>query len=413
MHELQPGEVLVTDITDPDWEPVMKIASAIVTNRGGRVCHAAIIARELGIPAIVGTNNAVKRLKNGQAVTVCCAEGDTGVVYDGELPFEVQIQDLNLHQRPKTKVMMNVADPHRAFEFATLPNDGVGLARLEFIINHQIGIHPKAALAFDQQSPAIQQQIKKRIAGYTGPVQFYVERMAEGIGAIAAAFYPNPVILRFSDFKTNEYRALIGGQAYEPQEENPMLGFRGAGRYPSESFAECFALECRAAVEVRNQMGLTNLALMIPFTRTVADLKQVLSVMAEHGLERGVDGLKVYTMCEIPANVILAEQFLEHCDGFSIGSNDLTQLTLGVDRDSGLLTQYDERDEAVKRMIAMAIKACNERGKYIGICGQAPSDFPEMTRWLVQNGIGSISLNPDSVPEMTQVILDLERQQLS
>jgi len=410
MHELQPGEVLVTDITDPDWEPVMKIASAIVTNRGGRVCHAAIIARELGIPAVVGTGNAVATIADGQAVTVCCAEGDTGKVYEGELEFSVSRRQLVMENRPQTKVMMNVADPHRALEFAALPNDGVGLARLEFIINHQIGIHPKALLAFEQQSAEVKAQIRAKIHGYQDPVSFYVQRMAEGIGAIAAAFYPKPVILRFSDFKTNEYRALIGGSNYEPTEENPMIGFRGAGRYPSEQFADCFALECQAVKQVREQMGLDNLALMVPFTRTVEDLDQVLTVMAEHGIKRGQNGLKVYTMCEIPANVILADKFLQRCDGYSIGSNDLTQLTLGVDRDSGMLSQYDERNEAVMRMIEMAIKACNERGKYIGICGQAPSDFPEITRWLVQQGIGSISLNPDSVIEMIEVILELEAE---
>jgi pyruvate,water dikinase len=414
MDELQPGEVLVTDITDPDWEPVMKIASAIVTNRGGRVCHAAIIARELGIPAIVGTGNGVDMIRDGQEVTVCCAEGDKGSVYEGSLEFSVEEHPLTLLKRPKTKIMLNVADPHRAFVFAGLPCDGVGLARLEFIINNQIGIHPKALLEFEQQSEAVKEKITAACRGYSSPTAYYVNRMAEGISAIAAAFYPKPVILRFSDFKSNEYSALIGGDAYEPKEENPMIGFRGAGRYPSAAFADCFALECQAVKQVREVMGLDNLMLMIPFTRTVSDLQSVLNIMAEHGLQRGDsrcgEPLKVYTMCEIPANVILADKFLEHCDGYSIGSNDLTQLTLGVDRDSGLLTQYDERDEAVTRMIAMAIKACNERAKYIGICGQAPSDFPEITRWLVEQGIGSISLNPDSVLAMTEVVLAIEAE---
>ncbi|GAA5214389.1 phosphoenolpyruvate synthase [Corallincola platygyrae] len=411
MHELEAGEVLVTDITDPDWEPVMKIASAIVTNRGGRVCHAAIIARELGIPAIVGCGDAVDRLREGEMVTICCAEGDTGRVYQGALPFEVTTHDAEFKQRPKTQIMMNVADPHRALEFAALPNDGVGLARLEFIINHLIGIHPQALLEYAQQTEEVKAAIDEKVRGYPDPVSYYVERMAEGIGAIAAAFYPKKVILRFSDFKSNEYCALIGGERYEPKEENPMIGFRGAGRYPSDQFAACFALECQAVKKVRERMGLTNLTVMIPFTRTIGDLDQVMALMESHGLKRGENGLKVYTMCEIPANVILADKFLERCDGYSIGSNDLTQLTLGVDRDSGLLTQYDERDEAVLRMIEMAIKACNERGKYIGICGQAPSDFPQITRWLVEQGIGSISLNPDSMLEMTEVVLALENDQ--
>ena len=409
MYQLQPGEILITDITDPDWEPVMKIAAAIVTNRGGRVCHAAIIARELDIPAVVGTGNCVELIKDGQEITVSCAEGDCGYVYDGLLDFAIEEQTLNSADRPHTKMMMNVADPRRAFEFSLLPNDGVGLARLEFIISHQIGIHPQALLEFDRQDADLQQQIRQLSKGYSDPVSYYVMKMAEGIGAIAAAFYPKPVILRFSDFKSNEYGALLGGASYEPDEENPMLGFRGAGRYPTPEFANSFALECQAVLQVRDEMGLNNLMLMLPFVRTPEDLDQALTLMEKHGLKRGQGGLKVYTMCEIPANVILAEEFLCRCDGYSIGSNDLTQLTLGVDRDSGLLTHYDERNEAVKRMMSMAIKACNERGKYIGICGQAPSDFPEITRWLVEQKIGSISLTPDSLLEMTQLVLDLER----
>ncbi len=410
MHLLQPGEVLVTDVTDPDWEPVMKIAAAIVTNRGGRVCHAAIIARELGIPAVVGTGDGVDQIRDGQPITVSCAEGDCGKVYAGMLDFEVRQQQQTDQRRPITRMMMNVADPQRAFEFSRLPNDGVGLARLEFIVSHQIGIHPRAALELQHLPDSLRQDISRRCRGYRNPVHYYVSKMTEGIGAIAAAFWPKPVILRFSDFKSNEYGALLGGADYEPEEANPMLGFRGAGRYPSPEFAECFALECRAVKQVREGMGLTNLMLMIPFVRTPEDLDQVLSLMEKQGLRRGDDGLCVYTMCEIPANVVLADQFLSRCDGYSIGSNDLTQLTLGVDRDSGLLTRYDERNEAVMRMMATAIEACNKQGKYVGICGQAPSDFPEITRWLVEQGIGSISLTPDSLLAMTQLVLELEEE---
>ncbi len=413
MHELQAGEILVTDNTDPDWEPVMKIAAGIVTNRGGRVCHAAIIARELGIPAVVGTGNGIEKISVGQGITVSCAEGDCGKVYAGELTFEVEQLPLLSSNRPRTKMMMNVADPQRAFAFAQLPNDGVGLARLEFIISHLIGIHPRAILECEQLSASLQQAIRARCHGYRDPRHYYVTKMAEGIGAIAAAFYPKPVILRFSDFKSNEYGALLGGSDYEPSEANPMLGFRGAGRYPSPQFIDCFRLECQAVLQVRQQMGLSNLVLMVPFVRTPEDLDQVLALMAEQGLVRGEHGLKVYTMCEIPANVVLAEEFLSRCDGYSIGSNDLTQLTLGVDRDSALLSHYDERNEAVKRMMAMAIAACNQRHKYVGICGQAPSDFPEITRWLVAQGIGSISLTPDSLLKMTQLVLELETQRSS
>jgi pyruvate,water dikinase len=410
MHDLLPGEVLVTDITDPDWEPVMKIASAIVTNRGGRVCHAAIVARELGIPAVVGSGDATRDIQDGQEVTVSCVEGDAGFVYEGILPYSSERVDLSDLQRPQTNIMLIVGNPVQALEFSAFPNDGVGLARLEFIINNSIGIHPRALLEHTHLPDDIQQQIATRTAGYASPRDFYIDRLAEGVGTIAAAFYPKPVIARMSDFKSNEYAALLGGTDFEPHEENPMIGFRGASRYHSEAFAECFALECAAMKKVREEMGLDNLELMIPFARTVGEVEQVLDLMARHGLRRGDNGLKVKLMCEIPANAVLASQFLEHCDGFSIGSNDLTQLTLGVDRDSGLLTGYDERNEAVTALMGMAINACQAAGKYVGICGQAPSDFPEITRWLVEQGIESISLNPDSVLKMTEVVLDIERE---
>jgi pyruvate, water dikinase len=410
MHDLLPGEVLVTDITDPDWEPVMKIASAIVTNRGGRVCHAAIVARELGIPAVVGSGNATHDIPDGQEVTVSCVEGDSGFVYEGLLPYSSEHVDLSGLQRPHTRIMLIVGNPVQALEFAAFPNDGVGLARLEFIINNSIGIHPRAILEHTRLDEAIQQQIASRSAGYASPRDFYINRLAEGVGTIAAAFYPKPVTARLSDFKSNEYAALLGGAGFEPREENPMIGFRGASRYHSDAFAECFALECAAMKKVREEMGLDNLELMIPFARTVTEVQQVLEVMSRQGLRRGENGLVIKLMCEIPANALLAGQFLEHCDGFSIGSNDLTQLTLGVDRDSGLLGGYDERNEAVTVLMEMAIKACQAAGKYIGICGQAPSDFPEITRWLVQQGIESISLNPDSILKMTGVVLDIERE---
>jgi len=409
MHDLQRGEVLVTDITDPDWEPVMKIASAIVTNRGGRVCHAAIVARELGIPAIVGTGSATHDIHEGQEVTVSCVEGDVGYVYEGKLPYTSEVVDLSGLEQPATKIMLIVGNPEQALEFAAFPNDGVGLARLEFIINNSIGIHPRALLDYDVLPEEVRAQIKPRINGYPTPRDFYINRLAEGVGTIAAAFYPKPVIARLSDFKSNEYAALIGGAAFEPEEENPMIGFRGASRYHSREFAECFALECAAMKKVREQMGLDNLELMIPFARTVSEVQEVLALMSQHGLTRGDHGLKVKLMCEVPANAVLASQFLEHCDGFSIGSNDLTQLTLGVDRDSGILTGYDERNEAVLQLMDMAIKACRSAGKYVGICGQAPSDFPEITRWLVEQGIDSISLNPDSILKMSQVVLEMER----
>jgi pyruvate,water dikinase len=410
MHELLPGEVLISDITDPDWEPVMKIASAIVTNRGGRVCHAAIVARELGIPAVVGTGDATRTIEEGQEVTVSCVEGDTGFVYAGILPWSSERVDLSNLQRPQTNIMLIVGDPVQALEFAAFPNDGVGLARLEFIINSSIGIHPRALLEHTHLPDDIQQQIATRTAGYTSPRDFYIDRLAEGVGTIAAAFYPKPVIARLSDFKSNEYAALLGGAGFEPHEENPMIGFRGASRYYSDAFAECFALECAAMKKVREEMGLDNLELMIPFARTVEEVQQVLDMMAREGLRRGENGLQIKLMCEIPANALLASQFLEYCDGFSIGSNDLTQLTLGVDRDSGLLTGYDERNAAVTTLMGMAIDACQAAGKYVGICGQAPSDFPEITRWLVEQGIESISLNPDSILRMTGVVLEIEKE---
>jgi pyruvate,water dikinase len=365
MHELKPGEVLVTDMTDPDWEPVLKIASAIITNRGGRVCHAAIIARELGIPAIVGAGNATDLLHTGQQVTASCAEGEVGNIYDGILPFEKKVFDVSDLPRPKTKIMLIVGNPGQAFVHAALPNDGVGLARMEFIINNAIGIHPHALLEFNHLSPSIKQEIQNRIHGYDNPVSFYVDRLAEGIATIAAAFFPKPVILRTSDFKSNEYAALVGGQHYEPKEENPMLGFRGASRYYSEDFANCFALECQAIKKVREEMGLNNVEVMLPFVRTVDEVINVSRIMEDNGLKRGDKGLKLNLMCEIPANALLADQFLPHCDGFSIGSNDLTQLTLGVDRDSGLLSQFDERNDALKVIMGLAIKACNEQGKYL------------------------------------------------
>jgi pyruvate,water dikinase len=411
MHDLQRGEVLVTDMTDPDWEPVMKIASAIVTNRGGRVCHAAIVARELGIPAVVGSGEATHDIHDGQEVTVSCVEGDVGYVYEGKLPYSSERIDLGNLPHPATKIMLIVGNPVQALEYAAFPNDGVGLARLEFIINNSIGMHPRALLEYTTLPGEIRREIDVRTAGYVDPRTFYIERLAEGVGTIAAAFYPKPVIVRMSDFKSNEYAALLGGAGFEPEEENPMIGLRGASRYHSEQFAGCFALECAAMKKVREEMGLDNLELMIPFARTVEEVRKVLGVMAAQGLKRGENGLKIKLMCEIPANALLAEQFLELCDGFSIGSNDLTQLTLGVDRDSGLLTGFDERNDAVTALMEMAIRACKTAGKYIGICGQAPSDFPEITRWLVDQGIDSISLNPDSVLKMTEVVVEMERQQ--
>ena len=410
MYQVKPGDVLVTDITDPDWEPVMKIASAIVTNRGGRTCHAAIIARELGIPAIVGCGDATRLISTGQTVTVSCAEGDTGYVYDGELSFSTHEIDYSHLTKPKTSIMLNLANPERAFDASFLPSEGVGLARLEFIINNTIKVHPKALLEIDSLEPELQQKIELLISGYENPTNYYVERLAEGIGMIAAAFYPRPVIVRLSDFKSNEYATLIGGSKFEPEEENPMIGFRGASRYPSDMFSRCFELECQALLRVRKVMGLDNVHVMIPFVRSVDEATKVLQIMQQQGLSRGKDGLRAYLMCEIPVNALLAEQFLEHFDGFSIGSNDLTQLTLGVDRDSGLISGFDERNDAVKMLMGMAISACQKANKYVGICGQAPSDFPEITHWLVEQGISSISLNPDSVMNMTEEVLKAESQ---
>jgi pyruvate,water dikinase len=410
MNELKPGEVLVTDMTDPDWEPIMKIASAIVTNRGGRTCHAAIISRELGIPAVVGSGDATQALHSGQEVTVSCAEGDVGYIYEGALPFRKESIDMASLGTPNTKIMLNVGSPEQAFEFARLPAAGVGLARLEFIIMNSIGIHPKALLDYFTLEPQIRHRIDTMIAGYRSPKDYYIDKLAEGIGTIGAAFYPKPVIVRLSDFKSNEYAQLLGGDRFEPKEENPMIGFRGAFRYPSKQFADCFALECAAMKKVRDEMGLTNVEVMIPFVRSIDELSKVLDIMAKNGLRRGENGLRVILMCEIPANALLADDFLKHCDGFSIGSNDLTQCTLGADRDSGLLTGLDERNPAVLKLMDMAIAACNKHGKYVGICGQAPSDFPEITSWLVDRGIQSISLNPDSVLTMTQVVLDMEEQ---
>jgi pyruvate, water dikinase len=409
MQELQAGEVLVTDMTDPDWEPVMKLASAIVTNRGGRVCHAAIIARELGIPAIVGSADGTEKLEDGQAVTVSCADGEVGRVYSGLLDFSVDTIELDSSVRPETKIMLIVGNPGQALEFSRLPNDGVGLARLEFIISDSIGVHPRALLDYQNLEAGLRKKIDTHIAGYSDPEEFYIARLAEGIGTIAAAFFPKPVIVRMSDFKSNEYAKLLGGESYEPTEENPMLGFRGASRYHSEQFAQCFAMECEAVKRVREVMGLSNVETMLPFVRSVEEECQVIELMGRHGLQRGDNGLRIHLMCEIPANALLAADFLQHCDGFSIGSNDLTQLTLGVDRDSELLSHFDERNPAVAKLMAMAIEACKSQGKYIGICGQAPSDFPEITRWLVEQGIQSIALNPDSVIKMTQLVLQVEQ----
>ncbi|MEY0429034.1 phosphoenolpyruvate synthase [Providencia rettgeri] len=398
MDRIQVGDVLVTDMTDPDWEPIMKKAAAIVTNRGGRTCHAAIIARELGIPAVVGCGDATDRLQEGQEVTVSCSEGDTGFVYEGKLAFEIHSSEVSDMPNLDVKIMMNVGNPDRAFDFACLPNEGVGLARLEFIINRMIGVHPRALLEFDQQSPELQAEILQMMAGYDDPIEFYVGKLTEGISTLAAAFWPKRVIVRLSDFKSNEYANLVGGDIYEPEEENPMLGFRGAGRYVSDSFRACFALECEAVKRVRNTMGLTNVEVMIPFVRTVAQAESVVAELAKHDLKRGENGLKVIMMCEIPSNALLADQFLEHFDGFSIGSNDMTQLTLGLDRDSGVVSElFDERNDAVKAMLSMAIQAAKRQNKYVGICGQGPSDHQDFAQWLVDEGIDSLSLNPDTV----------------
>ncbi|MGH8456135.1 MAG: phosphoenolpyruvate synthase [Stenotrophobium sp.] len=400
MNRVQAGDVLVTDMTDPDWEPVMKRASAIVTNRGGRTCHAAIIARELGIPAVVGCGDATGKLREGASVTVSCAEGDTGHVYAGNIDFAVDEVAQDKMPNIPVKIMMNVGTPEQAFDFAALPNKGVGLARLEFIINRQIGIHPQALLELDKQPADVRRVIDQMIAPYGNPVDYFVKRLAEGIATIAAAFAPEPVIVRMSDFKSNEYANLIGGKRYEPHEENPMLGFRGASRYISPSFRPCFDLECKAMKYARDEMGLINIKVMIPFVRTLDEARRVNEILAENGLKRGDNGLQLIMMCELPSNAVLADQFLDYFDGFSIGSNDMTQLTLGLDRDSGLIAHlFDERDEAVKIMLHMAIAACRKRGKYIGICGQGPSDHPELAKWLLDQGIESMSLNPDTVVE--------------
>ena len=398
MNRVLAGDVLVTDMTDPNWEPVMKRASAIVTNRGGRTCHAAIIARELGIPAIVGCGNATDVLREGDEATVSCAEGDTGYVYPGKLDFEVTSTDMGNLPKLPVKIMMNVGNPELAFEFAQIPNGGVGLARLEFVINNMIGIHPKAILEVDQAPASLREDILLRSRGYSSPRQFFIDKLAEGVATIAAAFYPKPVIVRLSDFKSNEYRKLLGGRIYEPEEENPMLGFRGASRYIASNFRDCFELECAAMKKVRNEIGLTNVQIMIPFVRNLAEAEGVVNLLAEHGLRRGENELKLIMMCEIPSNALLAEQFLQHFDGFSIGSNDLTQLTLGLDRDSGLVAHaFDERDPAVKMLLSLAIKTANRLGKYVGICGQGPSDHADFAAWLMEEGIQTISLNPDTV----------------
>ena len=398
MDLIEDGDVLVTDMTDPNWEPIMKKASAIVTNRGGRTCHAAIIARELGIAALVGTGNSTTALNHGDKVTVSCAEGDTGYVYPGLLEFTHHRHELTNMPEIPLKVMMNVGNPERAFSFSRLPHSGVGLARLEFVINKMIGIHPRALLEFENMERSLQQEISARISGYESPVEYFIEKLTEGIATLAAAFAPEKVIVRTSDFKSNEYAHLIGGAIFEPDEENPMLGYRGASRYISDDFKPCFELECRAIKRVREEMGLKNVEIMIPFVRTLSEARDVLHVLKEFGLERGVNDLKVIMMCELPSNVILAQEFLEYFDGFSIGSNDLTQLTLGLDRDSGLVASaFDERDPAVMKLLQQAIQACKSAGKYVGICGQGPSDHPDLAKWLLEQGIESISLNPDSV----------------
>jgi pyruvate,water dikinase len=400
MARVQAGDVLVADMTDPDWEPVMKRAAAIVTNRGGRTCHAAIIARELGIAAVVGCGDATHTIKEGQEVTVSCAEGDTGYVYEGLLEYERKQIELDSLPKIPVKIMMNVGNPDRAFDFAGIPHRGVGLARLEFIINRMIGVHPRALLEFDRLDGELQEQIRAQMAGYSDPVGFYVEKLSEGIAQIAAAFAPEPVIVRLSDFKSNEYANLIGGKRYEPEEENPMLGFRGASRYVDETFRPCFELECRALKRVRETMGLTNVQIMVPFVRTLKEAGQVVDLLAQNGLRRGENGLKIIMMCELPTNALLADEYLEYFDGMSIGSNDMTQLTLGLDRDSSIVAKlFDERDEAVKRLLSMAISACKRKGKYVGICGQGPSDHPDLARWLLDQGIESMSLNPDTVVE--------------
>lgn len=405
MDQVRRGDILVTDMTDPNWEPVMKLASAIVTNRGGRTCHAAIIARELGIPAVVGCSNATDMLSEGAEVTVSCAEGDEGRIYDGLL--DTEIEEVRWGEMPDIgmKIMMNVGNPQLAFDFSQIPNDGVGLARLEFIINNNINVHPKAVLDYPNVDPELKTAVESAARGYASPRAFFVEKLAEGVATLAAAFYPKPVIVRLSDFKSNEYRKLVGGSRYEPDEENPMLGFRGVSRYLSEGFEECFRMECEALKKVRDEMGLTNVEIMVPFVRTVPQAERVVSLLARNGLARGENGLRLIMMCEVPSNAILADEFLKHFDGFSIGSNDMTQLTLGLDRDSGmelLVADFDERDEAVKFMLSRAIQACLKAGKYIGICGQGPSDHPDLAEWLRDEGILSLSLNPDTVVDTWQ-----------
>ncbi|MGB0963657.1 MAG: phosphoenolpyruvate synthase, partial [Mycobacterium sp.] len=411
LSDFQPGEVLISDITTPDWEPVMKAAAAIVTNRGGRTCHAAIISRELGIPAVVGTGDATMEVPNGQVVTVSCAEGDTGRVYQGEVPFRVDRTEVGDMDRPRTEIMVNLGNPDLAFKTSFLPNDGVGLARMEFIINEYIKVHPLALLHPDKvEDPEARRMIDKLTYAYSDGGAFFVERLSEGVGTIAAAFWPKPVVVRMSDFKTNEYASLVGGTAFEPEESNPMIGFRGASRYAHPDYAEGFALECQAMRRVRDEMGLTNVVLMIPFVRRVAEADLVLEEMAKHGLRRGENDLKVYAMCEIPNNVVLIDEFAKRFDGFSIGSNDLTQLTLGVDRDSEVVAfDYDERDEGVKEMIRLAVEGCRRNGIHSGLCGQAPSDYPDMAEFLVELGIDSMSLNPDTVVKTTRQVLELEQ----
>ena len=407
MHQVEDGDVLVTDMTDPDWEPVMKKAAAIITNRGGRTCHAAIIARELGIPAVVGCIDATDKLKDRDWVTVSCAEGDNGFIYQGKLDFSIKRNDIASMPPIPFKIMLNVGNPDRAFAFQSLPNDGVGLARLEFIINRMIGIHPKALLNYDELDQELQANIRRRIAGYSSPVDFYVEKISEGIATIAAAFHPKRVIVRMSDFKSNEYAHLVGGALYEPDEENPMIGFRGASRYTKPSFLDCFALECRAIKKVREEMGFENIEVMIPFVRTPGEAKQVSDLLSVHQLKRGEHGLKLIMMCELPANALIAEQFLEYFDGYSIGSNDLTQLTLGLDRDSALVAHlFDERNDAVKALLSQAIQSCKKMNRYVGICGQGPSDHPDFARWLMEQGIDSVSLNPDSVLDTWMFLAD-------
>ena len=409
MDKVEDGDVLVSDMTDPDWEPVMKRASAIITNRGGRTCHAAIIARELGVPAIVGCGNATELLVDGQDVTVSCAEGDTGFIYESQIDFDIQTNSIESMPELAFKVMMNVGNPDRAFSFTQMPNEGIGLARLEFIINRMIGVHPKALLNMNSLPREVAQAIHERIAGYASPVDFYVDKLVEGISTLAVAFMDQPVIVRMSDFKSNEYANLLGGKLYEPSEENPMLGFRGASRYVSDNFRDCFELECKALKRVRDEMGLTNVEIMIPFVRTVGEAAQVIELLEKNGLKRGENGLRVIMMCELPTNCLLAEEFLEYFDGFSIGSNDLTQLTLGLDRDSGIISHlFDERDPAVKKLLTMAIEACRKHNKYVGICGQGPSDHPDLAYWLMEQGISSVSLNPDSVLDTWFFLADEE-----